>query len=89
MSDGNPVSTPDLIRAVALALGKKARLLPFPVWALKLGGTLTARGPMIDRLVGSLVVDDSLIRERLQWKAPFSFEQGLKETVSGYRAVPL
>jgi nucleoside-diphosphate-sugar epimerase len=73
VSDGAPVSTPDLCRSVASALGRKARLFPFPP------GLIPARS-----LVDSLVVDDAAIRSELKWRAPYSFEQGLKATADWY-----
>lgn len=84
-SDGNPVSTPDMIRAISKALRRKPRLIPFPVGLLQAFASTVGKGPAVERLLGSLVVEDSLIRSSLGWKAPFTFEQGLNETVEWFR----
>jgi UDP-N-acetyl-alpha-D-quinovosamine dehydrogenase len=79
LSDGLPVSTPELCRAIGRALGRPARLFPFPVALLRLlpGGL---------RLVDSQVIDDAAIQTGLGWRPPFTFEQGLKDTAEWYRA---
>lgn len=79
VSDGAPVSTPDLCRAIARALGRPARLFPFPPALLRLA-------PPIARLAQSQVSDDAAIRAELGWRAPFSFEEGLRRTAQWYRA---
>ncbi len=79
VSDGAPVSTPALCRALGAALGRRARLLPFPPGLLRLW-------PGAARLVESLEVDDRALREELDWRAPFTFEEGLRHTAEWYRA---
>ena len=79
VSDGNAVSTPELIRALARALGRQARLFPFPSALLDLF-------PPVRSLVRSLEVDDSAIRRELGWRPPYTFEQGLCATAEWYRA---
>jgi len=79
VSDGAPVSTPQLCRALGRALGRPARLWPFPPALLRLA-------PGAARLAESLEVDDRAIREELGWRAPFTFEQGLRLTAEWYRA---
>ena len=72
LSDGPPVSTPQLCRALGEALGRPARLFPVapPFLPLKLGG--------------SLEVDDKRIRQELGWSPPFSFQEGLRRTAEWY-----
>lgn len=77
VSDGVPVSTPDLARAIARELGKPARLVPFPPSVLRWI-------PALRRLTDSLEVDDSAIRSELGWRPPFTFEQGLRATAEWY-----
>lgn len=84
VSDGSDVSTTDLVCALALAMGRKARLLTVPVGLLYLAGTLAARQAEIDRLCGSLVVDISETREQLQWTPPLTLQAGLERTVAWY-----
>jgi nucleoside-diphosphate-sugar epimerase len=80
VSDGEDASTPELIREVAYALDKPARLLPFPASLMRLAGRLTGKSEAVDRLLGSLVVDSSKIRRELGWKPPYTMEEGLRET---------
>jgi nucleoside-diphosphate-sugar epimerase len=82
VSDGEDVSTPELIRRTASALGVPARLLPFPVSLMKLLGKLTGKSGEVNRLTGSLTVDCTKIRRELGWKPPFSMEEGLLETAT-------
>jgi len=84
VSDGEDVSTPELLRRVAFALGVPARLLQFPVLLMKLLGKLTGKSGAVNRLTGSLTVDSSKIRQELGWTPPFSMEEGLLETAAWF-----
>lgn len=79
VSDGAAVSTPELCRAIARALGRPARLFPFPPALLGLV-------PGMARLVQSQEADAAAIRAELGWCPPFSFEEGLRRTAEWYRA---
>lgn len=81
VDDGEQVSTPELVRAVARAMGRPARLLPVPSGVLEFAGALLGKRAAVARLTGSLWVDSSLIRSRLGWTPPFSMEAGLAATV--------
>ncbi|HET9114369.1 MAG TPA: SDR family oxidoreductase [Burkholderiales bacterium] len=83
LSDGEPVSTPELLRRLAQALGVAGRLFPFPPALLKLAGKLTGRSAQIERLLGSLQIDSGKIRRELDWQPPYSLEQGLRDTAAG------
>ena len=85
VSDGEDVSTPDLVRALARALGVKPRLLSLPLAALSLGATLAGKRAEFARLTGSLQVDSSRIRQELGWEPRFSLTQGLTETARWHR----
>jgi len=82
LDDGEPISTPDLIRALARAMGRPARLPAVPVGVLELAGALLGKREAVARLEGSLYVDSSLIRSRLGWTQPFTMEAGLAATVA-------
>jgi nucleoside-diphosphate-sugar epimerase len=84
VSDGNDVSTPELIRHISSLLGRPVKLFPFPPILLKMAGIITGKSVAIDRLLGSLTINSSKIRRELGWQAPFSMEQGLKETTKWY-----
>ncbi|WP_333655807.1 UDP-glucose 4-epimerase family protein [Dissulfurispira sp.] len=86
VSDGQDVSTPDLIRMIAEAMGKRARLFPCPVSFLKMIGKITGKSGEIERLAGSLIIDSSKIRKELNWNPPFTVDEGLRHTAEWFRA---
>lgn len=79
VSDGEVVSTPELIRQLATALGKPARLLAFPTGLMRVGAKLVGKESVVDRLVESLVVDSSKIRRELDWNPPYTLQQALQK----------
>lgn len=85
VSDGEDVSSPELIRHISTAMGKPARLFPFPPPLLSLIAKLTGRSAMVNRLMGSLVIDISRINRELGWSPPYTMEQGLKETAEWFK----
>jgi len=82
--DSEDVSTAELVRLVSSALGRPARLLPAPVWALRLAARVAGKSQAVDRLTSSLIVDDSEIRTRLCWTPPFNMVQGFAETAAWF-----
>lgn len=85
VSDGVDVSTPELIRRTTAALGVTSRLLPFPAALMNLVGKLMGKNDVVARLTGSLMVDSSKIRKELEWKPPFTMEEGLAETARWFK----
>jgi nucleoside-diphosphate-sugar epimerase len=81
VSDGEDLSTPGLIRRMARAMNRPARLLPVPVWALKAGASLLGKGDAVQRLCGNLQVDISKARTLLGWNPPISVDEGLRLAV--------
>lgn len=88
VSDGEDVSTPELVRRMALALDRRPRLLPCPVSLLHLGGTVLGKRDEIQRLTGSLQVNSRALREDLGWRPRFSLDQGLIATARWYHRSP-
>lgn len=78
VSDGQDVSTPGLIRAIAAAYGKTARLLPCPPGVLQVLAGLAGRGAAVQRLASCLQVDISHTCASLDWVPPYRMEQGLR-----------
>ncbi len=76
--DGEDLSTTELLRGVANAIGKPARLIPVPAGLLQLAATLLGQKAMAQRLLGSLQVDISKTCELLDWKPPYTVEEGLR-----------
>ena len=72
VSDGEAISTPRLCREIGEALGRPARLFPFPPALLP------------RKLAGSLEVDDSAIRRALGWRPAFTRQAGLRATADWY-----
>jgi len=85
VSDGEDVSTPELIQRTAKELGEPARLFPFPISLMRLAGKLTGKSGAVNRLAGSLTVDSSKIRRELRWVPPFTMEEGLRETAGWFK----
>lgn len=79
--DGQDLSTTELLRGVANAMGKSARLLPVPAGLLMLGASMLGKRAVAQRLLGSLQVDISKAREILGWQPPVSVEEGLARAV--------
>jgi nucleoside-diphosphate-sugar epimerase len=84
ISDGRDISTPDLIRILALGLNRRARLLHCPVTLLHLGAAFLRQRAAIARLTGSLAVDSSALRQALGWKPRIQLDQGLIDTARWY-----
>lgn len=76
--DGEDLSTAELLRSVGEAMGKPAWLIPVPAGLLQLGATLLGKKAMAQRLLGSLQVDISKTCELLEWKPPYTVQEGLR-----------
>lgn len=76
--DGEDLSTTELLCGVGKAMAKPARLIPVPAGLLQFGATLLGKKAMAQRLLGSLQVDISKTCELLDWKPPYSVEEGLR-----------
>lgn len=85
VSDGEDVSTTDLLRRLGKALGCPARLIPVPVSWLKLPSAAVGKQDVAQRLCGSLQVDISKTRRLLGWTPPLSLDEGLKSATEGLR----
>jgi nucleoside-diphosphate-sugar epimerase len=82
VSDGAPLSTPALVRAIASSLGRQARLIDVPLGALRFTGRMLGGSAAMDRLLGSLEVDGRTALSRLGWRPPHSMEAGLAATAA-------
>ena len=86
ISDGEPVSTALLADKIAHALDRPNRSFYFPHVLLRAGAALFGRSDQVDKLLSSLLVNDSKIRSELGWAPPYSLEQGLRATADWYLA---
>jgi nucleoside-diphosphate-sugar epimerase len=93
--DDRDLSTPELIREIAKALGRPARLLPLPPSLFRAAGRLgdrlspVVKAPVnsaaVDRLLGSLAVDSSKLTRVTGFRPPIALEEGMRETAAWYR----
>jgi nucleoside-diphosphate-sugar epimerase len=81
VSDGEDLSTTDLVRGIARAAGLPARLLSVPLWTLQAGASLLGKGDAVQRLCGNLQVDVSKARSLLGWVPPVSVDEGLRRAM--------
>ena len=86
LRDGVDLSMAELIRKLSSALGRNATLLPVPVFLLRSLAALAGRGDVMRRTTGSLTIDDGHIRSRLDWRPPYTVEQGLQATADWFIA---
>jgi UDP-N-acetyl-alpha-D-quinovosamine dehydrogenase len=84
VSDGQDVSTPELIRRIAAAMGRRPRLLPMPRALLIGAGALLGKTREMRRLCDSLTVDIRPTLKQLGWSPPLSLDESLARTVSWY-----
>ncbi len=80
VSDGEDLSTTELIRRLARAMGRPARLIPVPATVLMAGATLLGKRKTVARLCGSLQVDITKTRTRLNWSPPVTVDDALRAT---------
>jgi nucleoside-diphosphate-sugar epimerase len=85
LRDDEEVSTPELVRRIARALGRRARLLPCPPALLRLAASIALRRGAADRLISSLRVDDLATRQRLGWRPRVALDDGIAATCRRYR----
>jgi nucleoside-diphosphate-sugar epimerase len=83
LSDGEDLSTADLLREIRRAMGRPPRLVPVPSALFHFVGRITGKSSAVARLLEWLVVDSRKVRAHLGWHPPYSVRQGLAETVKG------
>ncbi len=79
ISDGEDVSTTELLQKVAKASGKKAMLLPVPASLMRFSAKLVSKEALASRLFESLQVDSSKARELLGWKPVITMDEQLRK----------
>jgi nucleoside-diphosphate-sugar epimerase len=88
VSDGQDLSTADLVRCMARAAGVSARLLPVPVLALRLASGALGKGSVVQRLCSNLQVDISKASNLLGWVPPVCLDEGLRRTMAVQSGLP-
>ncbi len=84
--DGEDLSTPQMIRALARGLDKPPRLLPFPPALLRLAGICSGQRVAVEHMLGSLQIDASRIAAELGWRPARDAHEGLIVTARAYGA---
>lgn len=85
VSDGDDVSTPELVRRIAAVLRRRPFLLPVPASWMQWAGRVLGKEAAVDRLLSWLCVDISPLQEELDWTPPYSMQAGLEATAQWYR----
>lgn len=83
-SDGNDLSTTQMLQELGVALDRPARLLPIPVSWLNLVFTLLGKKSLSQRLCGSLQVDITKNQQLLGWTPPVTVEDAMRKTAQAY-----
>lgn len=84
VSDGEDLSTPELLQRTAAAMGVRPRLVPVPVSILQAGAALLGKRDVSRRLCGSLQVDICKTRDLLGWNPPVTVDQALRKTADDF-----
>jgi len=84
VSDGEDVSTSELVQGLAQCFDRPARLLSVPPSLLRLGARIVGKQDLAQRLLGSLTIDSSNVCQKLNWTPPLSLEAGLARMAEWY-----
>jgi nucleoside-diphosphate-sugar epimerase len=84
VSDGQDLSTTMLIRLLRKALGRPVRLIPVPVFILKMFFKIIGKSGVAQKLCDSLQIDYSKARHMLNWSPPIMNEDAIVKTVQEY-----
>src|ERR1700732_2262637 len=80
LSDDEDVSTPEFVRRIGKALGKRSRIVPFPLFALKAWFRCIGRPEAVESVTGSLEIDRSKALKN-RWRPEISLDQGLRSAL--------
>ena len=84
VSDGEDLSTAQLLKRMGAAMGHPERLFYVPPALLKLGATVLNKPGIYQRLCGSLQLDIAKTRQLLGWTPPVSVDEGLRRAAEGF-----
>ncbi len=84
VGDGEDLSTTELLRRLATAIGVSARLVPVPATWIHAAATVLGKGNVAQRLCGDLQLDISKARHRLGWTPPVTVAEGLEGTAAHF-----
>lgn len=84
VSDGEDLSTAQLLKRMGSAMGHPARLFYLPPALLQLGAAVLNKPGIYQRLCGSLQLDITKTRQLLDWTPPVSVDEGLRRAAEGF-----
>ena len=84
VSDGEDVSTSELLRRIGVALRRPARFVPLPAALVRALAAVAGKHGQGARLLGSLEVDIGKTRKLLGWSPAVNMEAALEETARQY-----
>ncbi|RAS52735.1 nucleoside-diphosphate-sugar epimerase [Vibrio diazotrophicus] len=84
VSDGEDVSTTQLLKAVAKAMGKPSTLIPIPMCWIQLAAKAMGKPAVAERLCGNLQVDIEQTQSVLNWSPVVSFHEGITRTAAHF-----
>ncbi len=85
VSDGEDLSTAQLLKRMGAAMGHPARLYYVPPALLKLGATVLNKPGFYQRLCCSLHLEITKTRQLLGWAPPVSVDEGIRRAAEGFR----
>jgi len=86
VADAHDWSTPAMVRLIAHAMGRPARLWPVPIIALRLLAGLAGKTREVGSLTDSLRIDSSSLRDAVGWSPPYETEESVALTVRWFLA---
>ncbi|MCK1793567.1 UDP-glucose 4-epimerase family protein [Pseudomonas violetae] len=87
VSDGDDLSTTQLLKKLSRALGSHTILLPIPERLIRIASSIVGKAKLTDRLCGSLQVDITKNKTLLGWTPPVSVDDALNKTVKHYQGI--
>ena len=84
VSDGEDMSTTELLRRTAAALGRSARLVPVPQWLLEQGLKMVGKAGLSQRLAANLQIDIGKTQALLGWVPPVKVDDALRDTATHF-----
>ena len=84
VSDNHDLSLSSLLKLIRKSMNKPIRLIPVPVFLFKLAGLIFRKQDVVDRLVGDLQIDSNKTMSLLNWKPPYTVDQGIQATVDSF-----
>ena len=81
VSDGDDVSTTELLRRIGRVMGRPVHLIPLQASWLKLAAAVFGKQDLVQKLCGSLQVDIEKTRRLLSWAPRISLDEGLRRAI--------